>query len=293
MSNLKTKKEYKRKSVISQIIIILIGIFIFLLIVFFLVKAKIISNNNVLDDNQSSQNYDDLEEKIDINNTVNVISYVFNSNNQESDFGGYFTNLTDSIKKQKYVSLVLEEDKLLLYDGITLNKFMVSVYDGETLETFTGTYEKDEGNFVLKFLSSYYNNYDIPNDIKIYIDENYAILDGNKLIKDDKIASVYSNDDLSSLVSIFGKNTIKFSSILFVKDDLSKFGVANQNKFMITGYNENAWDFYFGDSYEKDSNINLKMRGYGFNTINDVMPKEVTVNMNNSGIIIDNILLKQ
>ena len=148
---------------------------------------------------------------------------------------GYFTNLTGSSQKQKYVSLVLEEDKILSFKGTTLNKFVISTYDGETFETFTGTYSEDGQNLVLNFLTTTYNNYEIPSTIKIYVDGNYAILDGNKLMIDNRIASVYSNDTLSSLPSIFGDNTINFASLLIVRDNLSEFGVANQNKFMITG----------------------------------------------------------
>ena len=293
MSKVKQKKNYKRKSVISQTLIILIGVFIFLLLVFLLVKAKIISNNNVQDEsvqNETNQN-DGSSEVLGIKNTVTVSSYVFNEQNQ-METAGYFTNLTGSSQNQKYVSLVLEEDKILSFKGTTLNKFVISTYDGETFETFTGTYSEDGQNLVLNFLTTTYNNYEIPSTIKIYVDGNYAILDGNKLMIDNRIASVYSNDTLSSLPSIFGDNTVNFASLLIVRDNLSEFGVANQNKFMITGYNENTWDYYFGEAYENQGSLNLKMKGYGYNTINDIMPKEATLKVTSEGIMVDSNLLK-
>ncbi len=290
---MKEQKKSNRKSVISMGLIILVGIFVFLLIIFVCVKLDIINLNDVIkvETKEKQENVTDGE-ILGVSNIVNVSSYVFNAK-KEGNTTGYFTNLTNSSNKQSYVSLVLEEDKLLGFNASTLNKFIITVFDTEILETFTGIYEKDGDNIVLKFMTNMYNNYELPKDIKIFLDQDQAILDGNKLTKVENITKAYSNDTLSALPGVFGTSNINFASVLFVKDDLSDFGVASQTKFLITGFNVDNWDFYVGEAYENDAVIDLKMKNYGLNDLNDIMPKEAKASINSEGIVIDNIQFKE
>lgn len=290
---MKEQKKSNRKSVISMGLIILVGIFVFLLIIFVCVKLDIINLNDVIkvETKEKQENATDGD-ILGVSNIVNVSSYVFNAK-KEGNTTGYFTNLTNSSNKQSYVSLVLEEDKLLGFNASTLNKFIITVFDTEILETFTGIYEKDGDNIVLKFMTNMYNNYELPKDIKIFLDQDQAILDGNKLTKVENITKAYSNDTLSALPGVFGTSNINFASVLFVKDDLSDFGVASQTKFLITGFNVDNWDFYVGEAYENDAVIDLKMKNYGLNDLNDIMPKEAKASINSEGIVIDNIQFKE
>lgn len=288
----KQKKNYKRKSVISNFLIALIGIFIFLVIIFVLVKSKIITSP-VTDTEIESEDILNDENNDKINNKessiMKVSSYVFNVK-KENTSSGYFSNLTGTNKRQLYVSLVLEEDNLIAYGGMTLNKFVITAFDSEVLETFTGVYEIDNNNnLILKFLTNTYNNYELPRSLNVYIGSDYAILDGNRLTKSDSIVKAYSNDSVSALPSVFGDAKLNFASLIIIEDNLSDFGVALQTKFLITGFNTETWDYYMGEAYENGSIINLKMKNYGLNTLNDIMPREVNVNKNSDGILIDNV----
>lgn len=286
----KQKKTKKRKSVISYTLLTLIAIFLILVIVFVVVKVRKpikASNNSIGNDTNLNNSVTEASFET-VKNTYKVSSFVFNSKN-DKDSSGFFSNLTETKEKQVYASLVLEENKLMGFGDYVLNKFVITIFDTENIETFTGTYTKDNGNLVLTFLTTMYSNYSLPSQMRIYVTDDYAILDGNKLLKTENLAKVYTSDTLSSLPSIFGNSTINYASLLLVKDNLSEFGVANQNKFIVTGFNENDWDYYVGEAYEDKSSINLKMKNYGLNVLNDIMPSEATFDINNEGLIIDSV----
>ena len=285
----KQKKTKRRKSVISYALLTLIAIFLILVIVFVIVKVrKPIETNNGIENDTNVEESETIASFETVKNTYKVSSFVFNSKN-DKDSSGFFSNLTDTKEKQVYASLVLEENRLMGFGDYVLNKFVITIFDTENIETFTGTYTNDNGNLILTFLTSMYSNYTLPSQMRIYVTDDYAILDGNKLLKSENLAKVYTNDTLSSLPSVFGNSTINYASLLLINDNLSDFGVANQNKFIVTGFNENDWDYYVGEAYEDKSSINLKLKNYGFNVLNDIMPSEATFNINNEGLIIDSV----